>query len=129
MVWTNASTTPLAVCRGGSVKVVSGSRIENRGNVCGELKNSFSLIDSRLIDRPAVHFRAGRRQREHAAQRQRVRRHAGPVRQHVPGVLALVDRGGGDELRAVEDRAAADGQQELDASRPAPCSTAFMQVS
>ena len=53
-----------------------GSR--TAGSVCGVTKNSFSFVDSRVIDRSAVHLRAGGRQRQHAADRQRIGRHAAP---------------------------------------------------
>ncbi|MNY02975.1 hypothetical protein D3C86_1355700 [compost metagenome] len=64
-------------------------------------------------DRVAVHLGAGRRQGQDRAKRQR-RLDARALGQDVPGI-ALEVHGRRDELGPVEDRAAADGEQELHA--------------
>ena len=63
--------------------------------------------------RAVVHFRAGGRQRQHRAEGQGLRDVAAAFFEDGPGV-AREQRGRRDELGAVDDRAAAHGQQEVD---------------
>ena len=54
MTWQKASPMPLAIWRGGSEKVVSGSRMEKRGKTDGWMKASFSRRARRLMTAAAL---------------------------------------------------------------------------
>jgi hypothetical protein len=90
------------------------ARIENR-----EAREEQRVEEGQLViaraprhHRAAVHLRSGRRQRQDTAEGDRAL-HPGAPGEDVPGV-ADEGYGGGDEFRAVDHRAAADGEQEVD---------------
>jgi hypothetical protein len=89
-------------------------RIEHRKERIGRVAREEQLVAVRTVanDAAIVHFRTGRRQCQHAAERHRIA-HGGLLGQNVPR-FAIEFQCGCDELGAVNDRAATDSQQKVD---------------
>ena len=97
---------------------VGGRRVEHREHRIGEGREEGQLVAGlpAADDGAVVGLGAGGRQRQHDAHLHRVGDLGAAGQQDLPGIRrGLVARGRGDELGPVRDRAAAHGQQEVDA--------------
>ena len=107
------STMPQPVWNLDTVNVFSGLRKLMRGRLVWLVMPRFSLSSSLVEHAGVAGFRAGSRNRQHRADRKRlIGRGAG--RSELPGVAACGDAHA-NALGGIEDRAAADRQDEVDA--------------